>query len=293
MRQPAAAHPLSRPALRTALLLLAGASALGLGGCKRNQNAPGKGPEAAETASISASAPATPSADATPVDLYRAGRFAEAKKAAEAAIPTTKGREREVNELTAGLSAHALKQYTSAEYYLQPLVGSTDPAIAGRAEAALGQIANAKGNHAYAADLLKRASGKLDGDDAARASVRAGNALNRTGNHAAAVQQYQAAAATADSDAIKAHAEKLQKEPAGPFTVQAGVFSTRAGADKRAQQLAALSTRAGLGAPKVVTATKTGRPTYVVQVGTFPTRDQASSARAKLGTGQYVVVPQQ
>lgn len=288
-RPSAAPTPAGGPLVRAARGLfiaaaLAGVSA-GAAGCKRNGSGPSDGREAAQVA------PA-PGPDGSPVDLYRAGRFSDAKRAAEAAIPSSKGRDREVNELTAGLSAHALKQYSAAEYYLQPLVGSQDPQIAGRAEAALGQIAQARGNHKYAADLLKRASEKLAGDDAARASVRAGRSMSRSGDHASAVKQYEAAADAADSAAVKAYAEKLTKEPAGPFTLQAGVFSNRSGADTQARSLAPAAMRAGLGAPRVVTGAKGGRTTFAVQVGTFPTRDQASGARGKLGVGQFVIVPQ-
>lgn len=226
-------------------------------------------------------------ADASAIDLYNARRFADAKAKADAAIATTKGRDRETNQLIAGLSAYALKQNSLAEHYLSPLLASQDPQIAGRAEAVMGQIAEKKGNHQYAADLFKRASAHLDGDDAARAAVRAGNSLSELNRPAEAAKQYQIAAKEADSLAIKQTATKLGQP--GPFTIQLGAFSTKAAADKKAREMTLTASRAGLGTPRVVADTINGKPGYSVQVGTFPTRPAANTAKSRLGNG-YIVV---
>jgi tetratricopeptide (TPR) repeat protein len=264
-----------RRALATSVLL---AAAL-LTGCKpANQAAQGT------------NAPTAPQAlttDASAVDLYNARRYADAKTKADAAIATSKGHDREVNQLTAGLSAYALKQNGLAEHYLSPLLPSSDPQIAGRAEAVLGQIAEKKGNHQYAADLFKRASAHLEGDDAARAAVRAGNSLSEIGRPAEAAQQYKVAAKEADSLAIKQTATKLGQP--GPFTVQVGAYTTKAAADKRAREMTATAVRAGYGAPRVVADTINGKPGYSVQVGTFAARQAANLAKTRLGSG-YIVV---
>lgn len=270
---------------RTSWLAITAAATLGvlpLTGCKKNaaaQNTAGTANETASTADFQ---------NMSAVELYQAKQFQLAKDKAEANIPKTVGREREVNQLTAGCACHALNQPSLAQHYLVPLTGSKDPQIAGRAEAVLGQIAQKQGNHKYAADLFKRASEKLDGDDAARASVRAGNSLSAMGNQSAATRQYQAAAQDAQSDNIKKYAQKLS-EP-GPFTIQAGVFSSRANADKRANELKQASLRAGLGLPRIVTDTVNGKPAFAVQIGTFVTRTAASQNRSRLGTGQFLVV---
>lgn len=249
--------------------------ALALTGCnKPNQAASGGAQPAADLAGMSA------------VDLYNARRHAEAKAKADAAIATTKGRDREVNQLTAGLSAYALKQNTLAEHYLQPLLPSTDAQIAGRAEAILGQIAEQKGNHQYAADLFKRASAHLEGDDAARAAVRAGNSLAELNRPAEATQQYRAAAQEADSLAIKRTATNLGQP--GPFTIQVGAYSTRANADKRAREMTAAAARAGLTSPRVVPDTIKGKPGFSVQIGTFPSHVAAANAKSRLGSGFIV-----
>lgn len=259
------------------------AAALTLGGCNKPTQAaaaPGR-PDAAQIANMSA------------VELYNADLFAEAKAKAEADIRTTTGREREVSTLTAGLAAHALKQPSVARFYLQGLTSSKDPAIAGRAEAVLGQIAQNRGNHVYAANLFERASEKLEGDDAAKAKVRAGTSMERIGKQTQSIQMYQSAASEANSPAIRAHAANLSQQASGPFAIQAGVFSTRANAEKRARELTTVASRAGLGAPTVVPDTINGRPAFAVRVGNFPTKQAASDARTRLGPGQFVVTTMQ
>lgn len=229
--------------------------------------------------------PTTVSADY--IALYESKRYAEAKVSAENRIPKSSGREKEVAMLTAGLSAHALGRDDEAIKYLQPLTGSSDPKIAGRAEATLGQIAQSRGQHGYAADLFTRASGKLDGDDAARAGVRAGNSLNAIGKSNEASAQYKAAAAEAESDAVRKHATAMSAP--GPFALQAGVFTTKANADKRAGEVSKQAAQAGLGYARVVPDSLNGKPAYAVQVGKFPNRQAANVAKTKLPVQTVVV----
>jgi tetratricopeptide (TPR) repeat protein len=257
-------------------LVLIAALALPLSGCKNGNQAAQNGQP-----------PTALTADASAIDLYSAGRYADAKAKADAAIATTKGRDREVNQLTAGLSAYALKQNALAEHYLSPLLASQDPQIAGRAEAVMGQIAERKGNHQYAADLFKRASAHLDGDDGARAAVRAGNSLSELNRPAEAAKQYKIAAQEAESLAIKQTATNLGQP--GPFTVQVGAFLSKSAADKKAREMISAAARAGLGTPRVVPDTINGKPGYSVQIGTFTTRQAANNAKARLGNG-YIVV---
>lgn len=271
--------PTARPATRLAVVLLAGMLVVVAPGCKQHgstASAESNRPTAAELQKLSA------------VELYNARYYREAKDKAEAALPTSNGRDREINLLTAGLACHALKQPSLAQHYLEGLTGSSDPQIAGRAEAVLGQIAQQRGNHKYAADLFQRASQKLDGDDSARAAMRAGESLSVMGNQAAATQQYRSAAESADSARLKQHANRLSKQ--GPFTIQAGAFSTKANADKRASELATLTQRAGLSRPIVTPDSINGRLGYSVRIGTYTSRGEANTALTKLGAGQYVVV---
>lgn len=281
MRFPHTSAPHIRSGLSTLLRAVAVCAGLaciaGVGGCKAKNTA-----AAPQQGFID---PTTVSADY--IALYESKRYAEAKASAEYRIPKSSGREKEVAQLTAGLSAHALGRDDEAIAHLQPLTGSKDPKIAGRAEATLGQIAQSRGQHSYAADLFTRASGKLEGDDAARAGVRAGNSLSAIGKPTEANAQYKAAAAEAESDAIRKHANTLS-EP-GPFALQAGVFTTKANADKRAGEISKQSGKAGLGYARVVPDSLNGKPAFAVQVGKFANRQTANAAKGKL-TVQTVVV---
>ena len=249
----------------------------GMTGCKKNTSA-----AAPHQGFVD---PTTVSADY--IALYESKRYAEAKVSAEYRIPKSSGREKEVAQLTAGLSAHALGRDDEAIKHLQPLTASKDPKIAGRAEATLGQIAQSRGQHGYAADLFQRASANLEGDDAARANVRAGHSLSAIGKPTEATAQYKAAAAEAESEAIRKHANTLS-EP-GPFALQAGVFTTNANADKRAGEISKQSGKAGLGYARVVPDSLNGKPAYAVQVGKFPNRQTANMAKAKLPVQTVVV----
>jgi hypothetical protein len=261
-----------RSALFAALLL---AVAL-LTGCKKPTSPAATAAPVADTANMSA------------VDLYNTKRYPDALRVAEADALTMKGRDKEVAQLTAGLSAYALNQSALAKHHLDSLTGSSDPQIAGRAEAVLGQIAEKAGNKQYAADLFKRASAHLEGDDSARAAVRAGNSLAKLNKPAEAQTQYRNAAKEADSLAIKQTATKLGQP--GPFTIQVGAFTNRAGAEKKLAQMRPATIKAGMGSPRIVPDNINGKPGYSVQVGMFPTRVAAESGKTKLGGGQYLVV---
>jgi tetratricopeptide (TPR) repeat protein len=259
--------------LAAALSLLLGA-AIGLSGCSKNAPRPDGTTDAA-------------SLPADYIGLYENHRYADAMASAEYRMPKLQGHEREVAQLTAGLSAYALGKYDKATSYLQPLTSSSDRQIAGRAEATLGQIAQARGQHVYAADLLKRAATDLDGDDAARASFRAGNSLAALGKQSEATSQYQTAAKEADSEAIRKHAAAMTAP--GPFALQAGIFATRANADKKAAELNQLAGKLGLGTARIVPDSLNGKPAYAVHVGKFPNRQAAVQAKSKL-TAQTVIV---
>ena len=243
-------------------------------GCNKGNKA-GQG-ASAETANLSA------------VDLYNAKNYPDALARAEQDALSAKGRDKEVAQLTAGLSAYALNRPALAQTYLEPLTGSNDIQIAGRAEAVLGQIADKRGNKQYAADLYKRASTKLEGDDSARASVRAGQSLTALNKPAEAATQFRAAAKEADSLSIKRTATKLGQP--GPFTIQVAAFSTRASAEKKVVQMRPGTIKAGMGSPRIVADTINRKPGFAVQVGMFADRGAAEAAKPKLGMGQYMIV---
>jgi tetratricopeptide (TPR) repeat protein len=270
--------PMPRCALLSLTASVTLAALVGLPGCKKN----GSGPHVAADTATSQIDPSDY------IALYNARRYAQARTAAEAALPRLKDREREIAGLTAGLSAHASGDLSGAQKLLTPLTASKDDQISGRAEAALGQIAQSQGKTGYAADLLARAAKKLDGDNAARAGLRAGNAYTAAGQQSQAMNQYKNAANDASSDALKKAATTMT-EP-GPFSLQAGVFNSRANADTKARQLRSLSMSAGFGPPRVVPDVVKGKVVYAVKMGMFPSRPAATTAKSRLGNQQVVVV---
>jgi septal ring-binding cell division protein DamX len=265
-----------RPALCLSLLVAA------LTGCT-----PTHKPETAAAGNKPTTASAPLNVDASALDLYNAHRYAEARTKAEADILQSQGRDKEVAQLTAGLSAYALGQNALAEHHLDSLVGSSDKAIAGRAQAVLGQIAEKKGNHAYAADLFKRASTNLDGDDAAKAAVHAGTSLSEIGRPTPSAATLTSVAPAKPKPAAS---QSVVAGSHGPFTIQLGAFSTKKAADGRAREVAAMATKAGLGKPRVVPDTINGKPGYSVQVGSFAVKQAALNAKTRLGSGFVVAM---
>lgn len=258
-----------RLALFAALLL----STLLLTACKKpTSGAPSGAATTPDTANLSA------------VDLYNSKNYPDALARAEQDMLTTKDRAHEVAQLTAGLAAYALNKPALAQTYLEPLTGSADAQIAGRAEAVLGQIADKRGNRQYAADLYKRASTKLEGDDSTRASTRAGKSLASGVPTRSAWRPDSAPARAPDAT------RSVSVPKSGPCTIQVAAFASRAGAQKKVAQLRPATIKAGLGSPRIVADTINGKPGFAVQVGFFPSRPDAEAAKPKLGAGQYMIV---
>lgn len=183
-------------------------------------------------------------------DLYEAKRYAQAKSRALDAAQQQTGAEREVSLLTAGLAAHALQQYDDAATILTPLTRSEDSRIAGRAKTALDYIGIERGRTSVIGTPMRPSA---SGAGPARASVP-------------------------PAAAILAHG----------YTLQAGVFTSPSNAGKRAAQMRPQAIHAGLGEPRIVPDVVNGKPAYAVQVGAFPTKQAANSARTRL-SGQVVV----
>lgn len=257
------------PGLVVSVLLLAGVS-----GCQKQGTPSGAGGEATTLQ------PAE--------DLYRAGRYREARARAEIDCRRSSGLARRRAALTAGLAAHALGDSTDARGWLEPLLADEDPAIAGRASAAVGMMADQQGDHGRAAELLSSAASKLNGDDSARAALRAGHAYSALGRLSEASASYQSALATATSPALQA-AIRPYTEP-GPFALQVGLFTSRPNAEQRAAELRGTTARFGWSPPRVASVVASGgKPGYSVRVGSFASRHAAVVAGERLGTPSIVV----
>lgn len=227
------------------------------------------------------------------VSLYTAGKYPQAKSAAESAARSASGVEKDQATLFAGMSAHAMGpgKRDEAERILSPLVTSSDPSIAGRAGATLGLINQGRKQHQKAVDQLTVAAEKLTGDDAARAHMYAGDSLEALGRRAEARDQFAAAETLATNAKVKS--QLANRLDSGRFAVQLGVFGQKQNAQKAASQATPKSAKLGLGTPKLVQRkAATGKPEYVVRLEPFPSKQAAINARSQLGTGTVVELTQ-
>lgn len=214
------------------------------------------------------------------VDAYHRGNYAAAKTSAVSAYNSSTGSAREQAGLIAGLSAQSLGQKPEAKRYLRPLLASQDPEIAGRAGAGLGLIAREEGDKSGAARILAEAAPKLKGDEAAKAAMFAGDAYKSLGKDAEATAQYAVAAKNVTSQSLRA---QIQDRQAGKkFAVQAGAFGTKANAEKRVKEVLPKSTAFGFGTPRIVASTSAGKSVYLVYIGEFGLRQDATEAMMKM-----------
>jgi len=232
---------------------------------------------------------------------YQAGRYSTAYASAKARAgdPNRPGAE-ERAALVVGLSAHAMGEDVEAERWLRPLRGSRNAEIAGKALATLGLIASERDEHERAAALLSEAANKLEGDDAANklegddaayAAFHAGEAYASLGRIDAARLQYNAAYAAADDPKLQRRVtERLSRSA---FTLQLGAFSSRHNAQQAVREFTPITVGVGLGAPRIIRAERSGgRVLYLVQVGRFNDRDDASVARQRLGGDAVIAAVQ-
>jgi len=213
--------------------------------------------------------------------------FTGAKAEAVQAYASSTGPQREQAALIAGLSAQSLKQPAEAKRYLRPLLASKNPDIAGRAGAGLGLLARDEGDKTNAAKLFSEAAPKLTGDESAKAAMFAGDAYQSLGRADAAATQYANAKKAIKSPSLLR--ELADRTSGKTFTVQAGAFSSKPNAEKRARDVASRCVAMGLGQPRVITGTSGGKPMYYVYVGEFALRQDAAEAMRKVGVPEGTV----
>ncbi len=218
---------------------------------------------------------------------YQAGRYAQAHRAAVDTASKHTGPRREQAALTAGLAAHALRDYAEADRWLSPLTSNSNAEISGRASAALGLIRAEQNQYQQAAALLSQAATRLNGDEAARAGLHAGEAFLHLGRPQQARVQFSIAHAAAQDPALGA--ELLAQLNRTGYAVQVGAFRTRHNADVAAQQIRAFVVGLGYDPPRVIpTAPRDGRNLFLVQVGRFTTRAAAEEAKRRIGRRSMV-----
>ena len=198
---------------------------------------------------------------------YRRGDFEAAERLAQQAERDSHGLAREEAAYLAGLSAAKQGDLDTASRNLRIAAASSDRDLAARANASLGSVEQARGEHAASLAAFREATASPDPWVADRADRLSGGGS--------------ATAATAIS---------ASSSPTSGFAVQAGAFSTQEAARQRAASLADTVRRAGLGEPRVVPIRdRRGRTLWAVQIGSFPDRRQAGSMRERLGHPEWAI----
>lgn len=222
--------------------------------------------------------------------LFSRGEYARAYDAAAKDAGSMRGKNRDMAALIAGQSAYRLGRTAEASKWLTPLTDHADPAIAGRANATLGSINEDRGAHAAAADYFVKAADRLTGDDAARAYMYAGDARQGAKQNDRARALYEKARLKVSGDATLRTQIADRLAGGGPvaaamgkgFTIQAGAYATRAGAEAAARRLAAHG-------PRVVpTRDRAGKTLYAVRVGRYAGKADAAAAARAVGAGAFV-----
>lgn len=221
---------------------------------------------------------------------YERGDYADAYKEAIESHRRTTGVAQERAALVAGMSAFKLGRYDDAVHWLNRVDRSQDTEIAGRATATLGLVHVQRGNYSLAAIDLTNAGRLLRGEESARAYFFAGECYTLIGRLDAAQRSY-SLARSAGSGSSGVAGKAGDRLAPSDFTVQVGAFSQRVNAESAARAAGARAAAVGLDAPRIVASTDVnGRALYLVQVGSYKTKQQALNARVRLG-GEAVVVP--
>ena len=242
------------------------------------------------------------------LDDYNAQRYTQAHEEAAGIVDhadhADKPGQREDAAYLAGLSAYRLGQADVAERYLLVACGSPDPLTEAKAKAMLGQVRLDQHRPREAAALLTDASQSLTGEDAKRAAFNAGIAYQQTGDAASSKKWLAIAngggagggsgggASGGSGGGNNGSTTNSSSAIASNFTLQVGVFSDKPRAQRAADEAQQLAKRDGLGEVRIIPRRDDrGKPVYMIQFGSFPSRDAAAAARAKLGRLDYIVAP--
>src|SRR5688572_13245501 len=223
------------------------------------------------------------------VNDFNTQQYAQAHSAASELAERGRPGQREAASYVAGLSAYQLGDLEGAQRHLMNASGSSDPRVAACAKAMLGQLRLDQQRPVEAAALLRQAAEALVGEDARKAAYYAGIAFRLAGDKASAatwlgIAENQSsfnisagspllASPQAGASAASVRAASMPLEAPG-FTLQVGAFKEKRRAQRAANEVQKLAERDGLGDVRIVPRRDDrGRSIYMVQFGTFPTRD--------------------
>lgn len=223
---------------------------------------------------------------------YNAQRYAQSHERAASIMASARGTEREQAAYIAGLSAYRLGQFDEAERRLLVAAQATDPQIAAKSKAMLGQVRMEQGRPREAATYFADAARGLAGEDARQCAHHAAVAYQQCGDVASSRYWQAEAQRIAASSTSLATAAGHHTSGSVGFTLQAGAFEDQRRAQRAADQIKSLAVREGLGEVRIVPHRDArGKRLYLVQFGFFTTRSDAAEARNRLGRLELIVTP--
>jgi len=245
---------------------------------------------------------------------YDSGRFADSLRIAGDVQRGSQDQGlRQQAAYVVGCSALELGRSVQARDALAIASRSQDPVVAGRALAKQGELAVAERRWSDAASDYSAAGAKLPGSDGdrARALAREASAKALDANRLPPAPPKAAArtdgtkpepprgvdpAKPAEPAPVVVTPVEVKPAPLpatddnAPWTVSAGVFSTETAARQRATNVAKDAKRAKLPTPKVVRIPSSDARAWVVEVGSFSSKDDAEAARKRISLADSAVV---
>jgi tetratricopeptide (TPR) repeat protein len=226
---------------------------------------------------------------------FNAHRYTEAHQKAKAISDRPTSPNRHEAAYIAGMSAYQLGQIDEAERQLQVAMSADNAETAARSKAVLGQIRLDQRRWRDAATLLAQAADSLTGEDKLKAAANASLAYQNLGDLETA-RTWRAMALgrvpQQSSPSSVALPSVVAPAPGGSagFTLQVGAFQEKKRAESAAKEALRVVQREGWGQVRIVPRRdERGRSTYLVQIGSFTTREAAAAARARIGRLDYIV----
>ncbi len=217
---------------------------------------------------------------------YQAGRFESAHRHALKALKTPNNADRYQAAYLAGLSSYQLGNLDQADQHLLLALKATNSQTQASAKAMLGTIRLEQQRPLDAANLYKDAALALKGSDARQAAHRAALAYQQAGDETQAETWF----ARASGGLIERSYLPAGTPDMTEFSLQVGAFRERRRAQNAADDAAELAKDIDIGSVRVIPRLNDrGQELYIVQVGLFATRQEASRAKARLGRLEYIV----
>ncbi|MDG1838870.1 MAG: SPOR domain-containing protein [Phycisphaerales bacterium] len=178
-----------------------------------------------------------------------------------------------------GLAEYRQGHDEASRAFFKTATHSKDTAVAGGAQAMLGQLAARRADDTEALRRYDKAWTLLKGSDQRQVAV-----------HALAVCSRDKQSPEASVWRSRLDGPSVAEAPTDrSFSLQAGAYRRRASADSHAATLSTQTNMAGLG-PAIVRKRSDARGTWwLVQCGAFATRAEASAARRRMRSEDFVV----